>query len=96
MVSNREMTIHFLSSQKNSIISKWKDELLHLPDGYLGYFKGEVENIFNLLMEQVGKSDTDIDDVLKVVGKKLRLIALLSNWIWKISFPLQPSGDPSS
>ncbi|GAA1378749.1 sensor histidine kinase [Peribacillus frigoritolerans] len=71
MVSNREMTIHFLSSQKNSIISKWKDELLHLPDGYLGYFKGEVENIFNFLMDQVGKSDTDIDDVLKVVGEKI-------------------------
>ncbi len=95
MVSNREMTIHFLSSQKQYHF-QMKDELLHLPDGYLGYFKGEVENIFNLLMEQVGKSDTDIDDVLKVVGKKLRLIALLSNWIWKISFPLQPSGDPSS
>ncbi|KQU25944.1 hypothetical protein ASG65_15205 [Bacillus sp. Leaf13] len=71
MVSNREMTIHFLSSQKGSIISKWNDELLHLPDGYIGYFKGEVENIFNLLIDQIGKSDTDIGDVLKVVGEKI-------------------------
>ncbi|MCK1993032.1 GHKL domain-containing protein [Peribacillus muralis] len=71
MVSNREMTIHFLSSQRITIISKWKDELMHLPDGYIGYFKGEVENIFNLLMDQLGKSDTDIENVLKVIGKKI-------------------------
>ncbi|WP_285767710.1 histidine kinase N-terminal domain-containing protein [Peribacillus sp. SI8-4] len=71
MVSNREMTIHFLSSQKSTIISKWKDELLHLPDGYIGYFKGEVENIFNLLVDQLGKSDTDMKDILKVIGEKI-------------------------
>ncbi|MFJ7752464.1 histidine kinase N-terminal domain-containing protein [Peribacillus muralis] len=71
MGSNREMTIHFLSSQQGTIISKWKDELLHLPDGYIGYFKGEVENIFNLLVDQLGTSDTDIEDMLKVIGKKI-------------------------
>jgi signal transduction histidine kinase len=71
MVLKREITIHFLSSQKTNIISKWKKELLYLPDGYIDYFEEEVEKIFNLLMNQLEKSDTNIEDILKVIGKNI-------------------------
>ena len=71
MVLNREMTLHFLSSHKTTILTEWKERLKHLPDGYIDYFEEEIEKILNSLMKQLKNTDTNMDDMLKDLGEKI-------------------------
>lgn len=71
MVLNREMTLHFLSSHKTTILSEWKERLKHLPDGYIDYFEEEIEKILNSLMKQLKDTNTNMDEMLKELGEKI-------------------------
>lgn len=74
MVFNREITLHFLSSHKTVILSKWKEGLRNLSEGYIDYYEEDIEKILNLLMKHqknTDNTDTYNDDMLKDLGEEI-------------------------